>query len=54
MYQVKIQNIDQLKQRITNATTSINPHVLECVLQEWRTCTEMCFQQNGSHVEHII
>ena len=54
VYQVKIQNINQLKQRITNAITSINPYVLEHFLQQWRTLIEMCFQRSGSHVEHII
>ena len=51
VFQVKIQDINQLKQFITNAITSINLHVLECVLQQ---CIEMRFQLNYSHVEHNI
>ena len=54
MYQVKIQDIKQLKQRITNAITSIHPRVLERASHQWRTHIEMRFQQNDSHVEHII
>lgn len=54
VYLVKIQNINNLKQRITNAITSINPERLEYVLQQWRTPSEMCFQHNDSHVEYIM
>ena len=34
VYLVKIGNINQLKQCITNSITGINPHVLECVRQQ--------------------
>ena len=54
MYQVKIQKMNQLKQRITNTITSMDPHELQRVLLQWRTHIEMCFEQMGSHIEHII
>lgn len=54
VYQEKIQNTNHLKERIMNAITSITPAVLIHVLQQWRIRIEMCFQNNGSHVEHSI
>ena len=34
MYLVEIENINHLKQCITNSTTGINPHVLERVVDD--------------------
>ena len=50
VYQVNIQNINHLKERIANAITEINPDVLRSVLQQWKTRVEMCFRQIGSHI----
>ena len=54
VYQVKIQDINHLKERITDAIRSIPSNVLIRVHQQWETRVNMCFENNGNHIEHII
>ena len=54
VYQEKIRDIIHLKERITNAITSITSTVLMRAHQQWETCINMCIQNNGSHIEHIM
>ena len=54
VYQVKIQDINHLKERITDAIRSIPSNVLMRVHQQWETRVNMCFENNGNHIEHII
>ena len=50
VYQVKIRDINHLKERITNAITSITSQVLMRVHQQWETRIKMCFRNNGNHI----
>ena len=54
VYQVKIQDINHLKERITDAIRSIPSNVLMRVHQQWETRVNMCFENNGNYIEHII
>ena len=54
VYQVKIQDINHLQERITDAIRSIHSNVLMRVHQQWKTRVNMCFENNGNHIEHII
>ena len=54
VYQVKIQDINHLKERITDAIRSIPSNVLMHVHQQWETRVNMCFENNGNHIERII
>ncbi|CAM1324679.1 Uncharacterised protein r2_g3343 [Pycnogonum litorale] len=54
VYQVKIRDINHLKERIINAITSITSTVLMRVHQQWKIRINLCIQNNGTHIEHII
>ena len=54
VYQVKIRHIHHQKERITNTITSIPSTVLMRVHQQWETRINMCFENNGNHIERII
>jgi hypothetical protein len=47
VYQVKIQNVDNLKERIRDACARTTPDVLKRVRHEWERHMSMCYQCNG-------
>ena len=54
VYQVKIWDINYLKEHITNAIASITSTVLMHVHQQWKIYIIMCIQNCSIHIEHII
>jgi hypothetical protein len=53
VYQVKIQNLDHLKEGIREAFARIIPDVLQRVRLEWERHIHTCYLCNGVHVQHI-
>ena len=51
VYQVRIENIDHLKSRITEAINSVTPAMLGRVWQELEFRLDLCRATNGSHIE---
>jgi hypothetical protein len=54
MHQVKIQNIEHLKERITDVCAYITADVLKRVRHERERHIRMCYQCNGVHIEHVL
>jgi len=53
VYQVKIQNMDHLKEGIREASAGIIPDVLQRVRHELERHIYMCYLCNGVHVQHM-
>jgi len=53
VYQVKIQNMDHLKEDIREASARIIPDVLQRVRHELERHIHMCYLCNGVHVQHM-
>jgi hypothetical protein len=51
VYSVRINNIEHLKARITEAVHSVTPDVLRRVWQELEYQLDVCKATNGSHIE---
>jgi hypothetical protein len=54
VYQVKIQNMDHLRERIRNACARLTPDLLKRVSLEWERHICMCYQCTGAHIEHVL
>ena len=54
VYQMKIQNMDGLKERIADACTLLTPDVLKRVRHEWERRIRICYQCYGAHIEHVL
>ena len=54
VYEVEIQNMDHLKERIRDACARITPDVLKRVRHEWERRMRMCCKCNGAHTEHVL
>jgi hypothetical protein len=54
MHQVEIQNIEHLKERITDVCAYITADVLKRVRHERERHIRMCYQCNGVHIEHVL
>jgi hypothetical protein len=51
VYSVRINNIEHLRARITEAVHSVTPDVLRRVWQELEYQLDVCKATNGSHIE---
>jgi hypothetical protein len=54
VYQVKIQYMDHLKERIRDASERITSDVLTGVRHEWERHICKYYQCNGTHIEHAL
>lgn len=54
VYAKKIRNLNNLQERIIEACSSITPDVLMRVHADWKNRLQLCLQENGSHIEHIL
>ncbi|GFG37999.1 hypothetical protein Cfor_01880, partial [Coptotermes formosanus] len=54
VYQLKIQNMDHLKERIRDACMCITPDVLKRVLHVWERLIRMRYQRNDAHIQHVL
>jgi hypothetical protein len=52
--QMKIQIMDGLKERITDACTLLTPDVSKRVRHEWDRRIRICYQCYGAHTEHVL
>lgn len=46
-------DIDDLKQRITNALATVDRHMLARVWEEFDYRVDICRVTNGAHIEHL-
>ena len=51
MYQVRIENVDHLKFRITNAINSVTPDMLGRIWEELEFRLDVCRATNGNDIE---
>ena len=51
VYKAKVRNIDDLKQRISNAMKTINEAMLQRTWQEIEYCLDVLRATNGAHIE---
>ncbi|GBM15849.1 hypothetical protein AVEN_260127-1 [Araneus ventricosus] len=51
MYSERINDINHLKQRITDVIHSVTPDVLTCVWEELDYRLDVCKATNGTHIE---
>jgi hypothetical protein len=54
VYKVKIQNMDQLKERIRDTCAWITPGVLKRVRHEWKRHILIGCQCNRAHIKHVL
>jgi hypothetical protein len=54
VFQVKIQNMDHLKERIRDARACVTPDVLKRVRHEWERRIHMRYHCNGAHIEQVL
>ena len=54
VYAEKIRDVHHLQQRIMLCCSEIAPEVLLRVSADWIKRLELCIQQDGRHIEHII
>ena len=53
VYSTKPQNLDELRQRITNTCTDIQPEMIQSAIQNFYVRLGQCQEVNGGHFEHL-
>jgi len=55
VYQTKIRNVDELRQRLPNVWSSIEQDVIDASIDhEWRVRLKACVRSGGRHYEHML
>jgi hypothetical protein len=54
VYSVKIQNVHQLQQRITDACVAVDPDMLRRIQRNMVFRLQTCLGVGGGHVEQIL
>lgn len=54
VYKNRLHTVDDLKNAITDAVQNISPQQLENVFENMKRRIDMCINNNGGHIEHIM
>ena len=54
VYQSRVHNIDELKQRLLQAWHSIDHNIVDNATDEWRGRLRACVRANGGHFEQML
>jgi len=54
VYQTKIRNVDELRQRLLNVWSSVEQDVIDASIDQWRVRLKECVRSGGGHFEHML
>src|ERR1700761_4622042 len=54
VYRTRIQNVDQLKERLRNEWDNFEQQIIEKAISQWRKRLRACVKESGGHFEHIL
>ena len=54
VYQNRIQNTGELRQRLVSVWNDLEQHVIDTAVDQWRRCLAACVRENGGHFEHKL
>jgi len=54
VYKVKVNNVDELCQRIPAVWDEIDHCIIDKAIKQWRTCLRACVEAKGGHFEHKL
>ena len=54
IYQTKILNVDELRQRLLNVWNSIEQFVIDASVNQWHVRLKACVRLEGEHFEHVL
>ena len=54
VYEKRVYNVDELKQRLSEVWTGMNQNVISSAISEWSKRLRACVQAQGRHFEHLL
>lgn len=54
VYQTRIQNTDELRQRLIAVWNELEQHLIDNAIDQWRRRLSACVREKGSHFEHKL
>jgi len=54
IYQQRIQNTDELRQRLVAVWKDLEQHIVDTAIDQWRRRTTACIRAKGGHFEHSL
>ena len=54
VYQTKVQDLDELKQRLIDVWNSMPQSIIDDAINEWRKCLRACARMRGGHFQHAL
>jgi len=54
VYQTKIRNVDELRQRLLNVWSSSEQDVIDASIDQWRVRLKACVRSGGGRFEHML
>jgi len=54
IYQQRIQNIDELRQRLVAVLKDLEQHIVDTAIDQWRRRLTACTRAKGGHFEHNL
>jgi len=53
-YKVKVNNVDELRQRIQTVWDELDPRITDKTIKQWRIRLRACVEAKGGHFEHKL
>jgi len=54
VYQTKIRDVSELKQRLITVWHSMEQHVIDTAIDQWRSRLRACVRAKGGHFEQLL
>jgi len=54
VYKVKVNNVDELRQRIQTVWDELDQRIIDKEIKQWRTRLRACIEAKGGHFEHKL
>jgi len=54
IYQQRIQNTDELRQRLVSVWKDLEQHIVDTAIDQWRRRLTACIRARGGHFEHSL
>jgi len=54
IYQQRIQNTDELRQRLVAVWKDLEQHIVDTAIDQWRHHLTACIRAKGGHFEHSL
>ena len=54
VYKVKVNNVDELRQRIQTVWDELDQCIIDTAIKQWRTRLRACVKAEGGHFEHKL